>query len=254
MQNHTHLVLFVDDSRAETLSNIEVLRRWGAIHKLTAEETHYLRYGEEGLTDLGRASVKKEIMRRRKSLSCISTFMKELNQEIATRANKEDDCKGKFWEARFKSQALLDEKALIACMVYVELNPLRVGASSSLSNSEYTSIRKRLIEARIGKQPFELLPFKTKREQFGKHLPFDLFSYLELVEQTSKTIGTSGKNVASFSLAKFGIAPSAWEELCIGFEEAFGFVAGNADSLIAFKNRINQKRIKGVGNATRLFP
>jgi len=41
------------------------------------------------------------------------SWLKVLNEGIARRANKEDDCTGHFWESRIRSQALLDEKAIL---------------------------------------------------------------------------------------------------------------------------------------------
>jgi hypothetical protein len=47
----------------------------------------------------------------RKRLMSISWFMKLLNEYIAKQANNEDKVTGSFFESRFKSQALLDERA-----------------------------------------------------------------------------------------------------------------------------------------------
>ena len=73
--------------------------------------------------------------------------MGKLDEYIANRANKEDGSDGKFWAARFKSTALMDEGALLACMAYVDLNPVRAGIASGLDDSTWTSIYQRLREA-----------------------------------------------------------------------------------------------------------
>ena len=70
--------------------------------------------------------------------------MAQLNEFIARAANKEDKVKGRFWEGRFKCQTLLDEAAIAACMVYVDLNPIRSGVATTPEGSEFTSIQERI--------------------------------------------------------------------------------------------------------------
>ena len=106
MSNHYHLVLHVDRELALSWSDEEVNKRWQLVlGRKTPFETSSL----------------EEIEQRRENLYSISWLMRFLNENIARLANKEDDVKGKFWESRFQSQALIDEGALLACMAYVVL-------------------------------------------------------------------------------------------------------------------------------------
>ncbi len=129
-----------------------------------------------------------EIWRER--LMSVSWFMRCLNEHIARLANAEDGCTGRFWEGRFKSQAILDEAALAACLAYVDLNPIRAGMAETPETSDYTSVQRRiqaLEQASKGidphppnPQPAGLLPFVgNPREDMPKGLPFVLTDYLE---------------------------------------------------------------------------
>jgi len=66
------------------------------------------------------------------------------SEPIARRANREDGCKGHFWEARFKCQTLLDEMAVLSAMTYVDLNPVRAKICDNIEDSAHTSARTRL--------------------------------------------------------------------------------------------------------------
>jgi len=116
-----------------------------------------------------------ELWRRR--LADLSWFMRCLNEAIARMANKEDGCTGRFWEGRFKSQALLDERALLACMAYVDLNPIRAAIARTPEQSEFTSIKERFDNP----QTPHLRPFSGSTDD-AQGLPFTLHSYLELVD------------------------------------------------------------------------
>ena len=77
----------------------------------------------------------------RARLGDLSWFMKCLNEPIARQANREDQCTGHFWESRFKSQPLDTEEALLSCMAYVDINPVRAAMAETPEQSDHTSIR-----------------------------------------------------------------------------------------------------------------
>jgi putative transposase len=123
----------------------------------------------------------------RERLHSISWFVRLLNESMARQANQEDGCKGHFWEGRFKTQALLTESALLACMAYVDLNPVRAALADRPEQSDYTSIKQRLEdeEPKVTLPPL-LLPFANPGKQDG--LPCVFIDYLMLVDWTGRAI------------------------------------------------------------------
>lgn len=95
---------------------------------------------------------------------------------------------------RFKSQALLDEQALAACMAYVDLNPIRAKMAETPEESAHTSARLRITKAKTTRvksntpcQPQSLMPFVGNPSDNMPHgLPFDLKDYLELLDWTGR--------------------------------------------------------------------
>jgi len=142
MSNHYHLVLKVCPEQLDALSEDEIMNRWCALFKGPLLIQNY-RSGED-LQPFKRAGVSDIINVWRYRLSSISWFMRCLNQPIARQANREDKCTGKFWESRFNSQSLKSEEALLSCMAYVDLNPVRAGMAETPEQSEHTSIRERI--------------------------------------------------------------------------------------------------------------
>ena len=121
-------------------------------------------------------------------------------------ANAEDSASGRFWEGRFKSQALLDEAALIAAMAYVDLNPIRAGMAQTPEHSDYTAIKQRILEQdpeianrkpeTIEKLPEDLqtaigklMPFADQApDNSVRVIPYEIRDYLELVDWSGRAV------------------------------------------------------------------
>ena len=110
MSNHYHLVLKLCPEQLDALDDNAIITRWYALFKGPLLVQRY-RAGE-ALSEAERETVSSIVAVWRKKLADISWFMRCLNQPIARQANLEDRCTGKFWECRFKSQALTTEEAL----------------------------------------------------------------------------------------------------------------------------------------------
>jgi hypothetical protein len=86
----------------------------------------------------------------RRELGSVSTFMKFLKQHIARKANAEEDVTGHFFEQRFWSAALLSERAVLAAMVYIDLNPVRALIAQSIEDIRDAGVTERLALLQAG--------------------------------------------------------------------------------------------------------
>lgn len=226
MSNHYHLVLHVNRERSRHWSKDEVIRRWLMLYSGPPLIQRY-REGKR-LLKAEQAQLDQWVDSRRQRLSSISQFMACMNEYIARRANQEDRCKGRFWEGRFKSQALLDDAALLSCMAYVDLNPIRAGLAANLETSAFTSIQQRLQQLRRKHPPRRgprLLPFTqvVSHHPKGAYLPFKLQDYIALVDWTGRSIRPDKRgHIASRTpnaLEILNLSPEQWQTLALHIQK-----------------------------------
>ena len=252
MSNHYHVVLKVNSQQLSQLSDQEIYTRWTTIFPSGSE--HVERY----LQNIGSAA-DKEISERvlkklRINLTSISWFMRALNHHIACRANKEDECKGKFWESRFTSQALLDQTALLSCMTYVDLNPIRAGAADTPEKSDFTSIQDRLRAIKVAQQskkltnecqPQNLKKFGTDKNQ----IHFDVLDYICLVDWTGRTIRQNKSKMRTdlpTIIDRLQIDVEHWMKITQSFEACFAHFAAKSKTLYQYMNEKGKSYCKGV--------
>ena len=262
MSNHYHLVLRLKPELAAQWSEREVVVRW---RRLYAGPSCVARYLDGAVLDESESALLADcIPRWRRRLVDLSWFMRCVNEYIARMANAEDGCRGRFWEGRFKSQALLDEAALLTVMAYVDLNPVRAGIAESVAGSEFTSGQQRLREvvtpdatqSREAKPA--LLPFAEAMRQGEEGcLPFNLQDYLSLLDTTGRILhprkrGTIPASTPSL-LTSLGLAPGEWMKSVAELHARFRLFIGSPHRLSTLAERRGWRWIQGQTAARQLY-
>jgi hypothetical protein len=82
-----------------------------------------------------------------------------------------------------------DESAVLACMAYVDLNPIRAMMDTTPETSKHTSIKQRIHCLIKGEQPKNLMRFVgNPRQNIPKGMAYSLIDYCELVDCTGRCI------------------------------------------------------------------
>ncbi|HKJ16176.1 MAG TPA: hypothetical protein VJ984_02355 [Xanthomonadales bacterium] len=241
MSNHYHVVLHVDAHHAKSLSDGDVAARWLRIFT----GPPWVRRWVYGVTiDAHEQRLLDQWLNMVRSRLCdISWFMRCLNEPIARMANAEDDCTGRFWEGRFKSQALLDEAALLRCMAYVDLNPIRAGMAQTPESSDYTAIQRRI------KQPDDKrLMTLGDTQPDRKTLPVCFLDYLELVDWSGRAMlagkgGTIPNNTPPI-LTRLGIESDRFLDSITEKPVTLASAVGSLDALRQFAKSVGLKFIR----------
>ena len=274
MSNHYHLVLCVDDNAANRWSDDEVFQRWERLFPNDANQIELQGYSK--------SEINQKIALWRQRLTSISWFMRCLNETIARLSNKEEAITGRFWEGRFKSQALLDEGAVLAAMAYVDLNPVRAKAVMAPEDAEFTSIfeRIKMVAKQLKKkamtttsfhmpsftkqcdalkQPKSLMGFSNGKSAANEvpTINFKLSDYLQLIDETGRIIREDKRGAISEHLTpilnRLHLSASGWMEMVKHLEKNFFHAIGNSMILVEFGDKDRERRPKGFNAAKKHY-
>lgn len=265
MDNHYHLVLRVDCDRVARWSDKEVIQHWCGLFRGPLLVQHYL--ADKTLSEAELDTIADIAALWRERLSNISWFMRCLNEFIARKANLEDECKGRFWEGRFTSQALLDDAAVLSCMAYVDLNPVRAEIATDLESSDFTSIQERLFgqtnnfnDITDKQEPAtKLLGFSDieNEESPGAQLPLSLSDYTELVYWTGRAIRTDKRGSIApktpSALNTIGLNETQWLSLALDVQALSLRAIGNLVALQQYTHSQGQQWLSGQKYLAKLY-
>jgi len=264
MSNHYHVIIHVDQRRAAGLTAEDVVARWAKLYRIPPTVERWLQ-GSASIAEAQLASGLVELWRTR--LSDISWYMRCLNEHLAHRANAEEGCEGRFWQGRFKSQALLDEAGLLTAMAYVDLNPVRAGIAATPETSDFTSVFDRVHRLTHSADPAAcdqgavdrppLMAFHDGAVLGQPSIPFTCPDYLALLDWTGRGIRSGKRGSIAAELpaiaVRLNIDAEAWSTAMTYRGNVFGRALGRLDRMRLHAATLGQSWIRGLRQSAQLY-
>ncbi|MET0037765.1 MAG: alpha-amylase family glycosyl hydrolase, partial [Candidatus Thiodiazotropha lotti] len=259
LSNHYHVVVHVDSKKAKSWSEREVILNWTQLYKGHLLADRYL--SGDAMTTAERVALSELIEEWRLRLYDISWFMRCLNEHLAHKANEEDKCKGRFFEGRFKSQALLDEGAVLTCMSYVDLNPIRASMAETPEESDFTSIQERIkvyIEKQrsdnVSEPSTKLYPFvKTKGNEPLNGIDFAEKDYFRLLDWTGRAIRNDKRGSIPEDLApileRLNLKPDVWLKSINNYNKDYFTAVGSFEHIKSYAIALKKHWFQGQNAA-----
>jgi len=264
-------------------SDQEVAQRWWSLFPKRREKDG--RAAEPTPQELRMlTSDRKKLKELRRRLAHISWLMGCLAENIARRVNKEEKNSGRFWAGRYKMSRILDETALLAVAIYVDLNPIRAGVATTPETSRYTSAYDRIHAERSSRRsgsrcsslsqestrddrwlsPIPLEDGQSKRQSAPQHrasnlgfLPLTTDQYLSLLDWTGRQVRRDKRGSIPAELApileRLQIVEEQWLETVLNFGRTFRTAAGRLESLVAEAARRGRHWLHGMRTSRRQF-
>ncbi|MDA0657307.1 MAG: hypothetical protein O3C60_00565 [Planctomycetota bacterium] len=295
LSNHIHTSLRNRPDVVKEWSDQEVARRWLKLHPTEAKKKKKEKLNQKEITeqDIADAVANAKLMTKaRRKLSCISHFQKTLLEPIAKEFNRRDGKKGHFVAERFRCKRIDDDGALLACSIYIALNPFRAGLGDTLEAHPHSSYSRRhhgkadwlaplFLDERacaygqvamitVGQDgvkrlhsPANVLPAPRCSEKGMVPLRWSDYQsiaqwtaryirYRRVLSQAEKNAVVVPEPIAKL-LESLGIDPKFWLDTIDRYAELFHHFVASPNQLDAIARRLNRKYVKGVRACRSLF-
>jgi hypothetical protein len=278
LDNHLHQVLRTRPDLSKKWNDKEIVRRWWLIHPDAKNKDGSPAKLTKRRLD-GLLQDKERIAECRSRLSSLSWFQKELKEDIARRANDEDEVDGHFWSGRYRCVRLLDLAALLICSMYVDLNEIRAGVALSPEESEHSSVYRRICGRQLRQHDVNLFSSSPApdaalvpicetgevgnttapwhRASNQGFLPISADEYLKLVDWTGRQRRVDKRGAIPSDLQpileRLRIRDDFWIEAVSHYDTLFHRAVGQAQHMIDVARQLKRKWLHGVSNCRRIF-